>query len=115
VVTTFITTLFVTKGRVCTHIYCLSPSLDIMLILKIPTEYYNWCIKFCRYGGRGLSSTDSSQFPKWKRNNSPITVSLRLLSYLWDLKTWSIVPPWELILFRCSLSVLSQQYVLLFQ
>jgi hypothetical protein len=82
VATILITALFITRGWVYTYIYILSPGMDITLILKVPTGYYNACIKFNRYRGRGLSDTDSSQCPKWKRSNSLITVSLRFFFVL---------------------------------
>jgi hypothetical protein len=47
-----------------TYLYSLSPSLDITLILKIPTGHDNdantW-IKFSSYRARGLSDVDSSE------------------------------------------------------
>jgi hypothetical protein len=84
-----------------------------MLILKITTGYYNTYITFNRYRRRGLSDTLSGQTVlSWKRNNNSITVSLRLLLCHWDLKMWLIIPPSELILFGCSVFILSQQYML---
>jgi hypothetical protein len=55
----------------------------------------------------------AKQFPRWKKNNSPMLQSFQVTFVSPGLEDMVIAPPWELILFGCSGSIPSQQYVLL--